>query len=328
MPNRILLSSLFLLSLLPALSQAAPEWVLIRTVEGVRLEGQTATGGFTFERDGKTYAVPLAQVLSVHNGAPESDYEAGRITKGLAAIQGSDRAARDLAVEELTSIGLPVLTPLLKACKDTDQHEPRPLYRLFERIIPSYADGPDRTLSLLRMKTGETFRGKLAGATVEVTAADGKATTVQWSSIRMLAVRQARVTRPLQIHALSHSTQIEYLDTGVALSAASRLDMVTLGFVRLSWDTDSWASDADGLKKPGSDAYKSNMVDGQPFGALVGRVGATGEVFLVGKNAKLTGKPAGRLRLAVNDNAHWQNNIGTFHAVMTVSDAYNLGDAQ
>jgi hypothetical protein len=69
-------------------------------------------------------------------------------------------------------------------------------------------------------------------------------------------------------------------------------------------------------------------VDGQPFGALVGRVGATGEVFLVGRKAALAGKPAGRLRLAVNDNAHWQNNLGTFHAAMTATDAYDFGDAQ
>ena len=69
-------------------------------------------------------------------------------------------------------------------------------------------------------------------------------------------------------------------------------------------------------------------MDGQPFGALVGRVGAAGDVFFVGKKATLTGKPAGRLRLAVNDNAHWQNNIGTFYAAMTATDAYDLGDAQ
>ena len=37
---------------------------------------------------------------------------------------------------------------------------------------------------------------------------------------------------------------------------------------------DSWASDADGLKKPGSPAYNTNLVDGHPFGALVGRVGS------------------------------------------------------
>ena len=97
-----------------------------------------------------------------------SSFETARMSQDIAAIQTGDRAARDQAVEEMTSIGLPTITPLLQAYKDTDQHEPRPLYRLFERVIPSYADGPDRTLSLLRLKNGEAIRGTLTEATIEV----------------------------------------------------------------------------------------------------------------------------------------------------------------
>jgi hypothetical protein len=319
---------LILLSLMPALLCGASDWVLIRTIDGKQMEGQTQFHGFRFDHEGKTSDVRLAQILSISNGAPASDFENGRIAEDITAIQGLDRGARDMAVEELTGIGLPVLTPLLKAYKDTDQHEPRPLYRLFERLIPSYADGPDRTLSFLRLKNGDALRGKVAEATIDIRTTDGQQASIQWSKIRSLAVRQKSVQRSMQAHSLSHSTQIEYLDTGVWLSSSSKADISTRGFVRLSWETDSWATDADGLKQPGSPAYKSNMVDGQPFGALVGRVGAAGSVFLVGKKATLTGKPAGRLSLAVNDNKHWQNNLGTFSVTMSVSDAYDLGDAQ
>jgi hypothetical protein len=317
-----------LLSLVQVSLWGASEWVLIRTVDGTQVEGQTPARTFHFERDGKLVDIPLAQILSVHNGAPASDFEKGRIAQDLAAIQGQDRSARDKAVEELTSIGLPVMTPLLKTYKDTDQHEPRPLYRLFERIIPSYADGPDRTLSLARLKSGDAIRVKLDEGTIDVRSPEGMQQQLPWSKIRMLAVRQKAVHKTMQAHSLRHSTQIEYLDTGVVLSASSTVDFVTRGFVRLSWDTDSWASDADGLKQPGSPAYKSNLVDGQPFGALVGRIGATGEVFLVGKRATLSGKPAGRLMLAVNDNKHWQNNLGTYTVNLTATDAYDLGEAQ
>jgi hypothetical protein len=328
MLNRLILPVVVVSALLPGASWAASEWVLVHTVDGAQMEGQTTLRSIGFEHEGKASSVPLAQVLSVHSGAPASTFEAERITKDIAAIQTGDRAARDQAVEELTFIGLPAMTPLLQAYKDTDQHEPRPLYRLFERIIPSYADGPDRSLSLLRTRNGDALRGAITEATVEIRSADGKQTSLPWSKIRSLAVRQPKVTRAMQVHSLSHSTQIEYLDTGVAISAASKVDIATRGFVRLSWDTDSWASDANGLTKPGAPAYKTNLVDGQPFGALVGRVGATGEVFMVGRKAALTGKPAGRLRLAVNDNAHWQNNLGTFYASMTATDAYDLGAAQ
>lgn len=315
---------LFFLFVLPVALWSAPEWLLIRTMDGTLVEGQSSLR--SLKVDGADVA--LAKVLSVHSGAPASAFEAERITQGLAAIQGDDRAARDKAVEELTAIGLPVMTPLLKGIKDTDQHEPRPLYRLFERLMPSYGDAFDRTLTLVRLKNGETMRGKVSDVTIELKAADGKKASVPWLQIRSLAVRQASVKRSMQVHSLRHCTQIEYLDTGVITTAASKLTIAARGLVRLSWDTDGWASDADGLKVPGSPAYKSNLVDGHPFGALVGRAGAGGEVFFVGKKAALAGKPAGRLGLAVNDNKHWQNNLGTYWVTMTATDAYDLGDAQ
>ncbi len=299
--------------------------VLVRTVDGNTIEGDTA---LVSVRAGST-ELRLERVLSIHNAAPASEAEKQRIEAGIVTIQGKERKPRDLAVEELTAIGLPAMTPLLQSYKDTDQHEPRPLYRLFERIIPSYADGFDRTQSLLRLKGGEVLRAALpAEGSLEIKGADGKTAKLAWSGIRMLAVRQKSVSRSLTAHSLRHSTQIEYLDTGVWLSAASKLDSSARGFVRLSWDTDSWASDADGLKKPGAPSYKSNLFEGHPFGALVGRIGAAGEVFFLGTKASKTGLSAGRLGLAVNDNPHWQNNLGAFYVTLSTTDAYDLGDAQ
>ena len=292
------------------------------------MEGQTQLKSVRLTSSGRAVDLKLAEFLSVHNGAPASEMETARIKSGIAEIQDADRKVRDLAVEELTAIGLPVLTPLLDTYKDTDQHEPRPLYRLFERIVPSYADEFDRGLSLGRLPNGEAMRGTLADGTVDVKTATGQTVQLPWAKIRSLAVRQAVVRRGMQVHSLRHSTQIEYYDSGVVLTAASKVDTASRGLVRLSWNTDSWASDADGLKKPGSPAYKSHLVDGHPFGALVGRTSAAGEVFFLGKKSTRTGLKPGRLALAVNDNKHWQNNLGTFFVTMTATGAYDMGDGQ
>ncbi|MEZ5402390.1 MAG: hypothetical protein R2729_22135 [Bryobacteraceae bacterium] len=314
MLSRTLLATVALCA--PALSAT---WVLIRTVDGARIEGQTSLRAIG--------AAPVGKVLSFHSGAPASEEEKARIASGLAAIQGQDRAARDSAVEELTAIGLPVVTPLLETLKDTDQHEPRPLYRLFERLIPPQADGFDRTLALVRLVSGDGTRMALPAGSIDVRTAAGETTTLPWSKIRSLAVRQARVAKKFAIHSLKHSTQIEYLDTGLVLGAGARLDVSARGFARLSWNTDSWASGPNGLTKPGSPAYKSHLVDGQPFGALVGRVGAAGAVFFVGEHAAKTGLE-GRLQLAINDNRHWQNNLGGFVVTLAAADAYDTGEPQ
>lgn len=313
-----------------ALPLAAQTTVQILDQEGKLHEGPTSTAAITVKTNGAMKRIPLASVLSIHTGRPASAYESGRIEAGLKAIQAytneviaSDaRRNRDAAVEELTAIGLPVMTPLLKAYKDTDQHEPRPLYRLFERIIPSDADQLDRQASLIRLATGELLRGEIQSMPLKVGAS-----MVDWAHVRRLAVRRASVTRNTELHSLRHSTQIEYLDTGIVLSSTSAVNATTSGFVRLSWDVDGWASDADGLKVPGPN-YKTNLVDGHPFGAVVGRVGASGDVFLVGKQYAQKTLPAGRLHLAVNDNRHWQNNIGSFRVKLTATYAYDVGSAQ
>ena len=147
------------------------------------------------------------------------------------------------------------------------------------------------------------------------------------SEVRRLAVRQPMVAKKFEVHSLRHSTQIEYLDSGVMLSASSQVNGKARGLVRLSWETDGWASDADGLKVPGPN-YKTNLVDGFAFGALVGRVGAGGANFIGGVNLSKKGLTVGRLYFAVNDNKHWQNNLGSFWVELRVSDAYDLGDAQ
>lgn len=314
-----LLSSFLLVSTLPA-----AQWVLVRTTDGTTIEGETS---LTAVKLGAT-ALKIDQILSVHNAADATAAETAKIEAGLAAIQGTDRKARDLAVEQLTNIGLPVMTPLLKTLKDTDQHEPRPLYRLFERVIPSHADGFDRSLSMVRLKNGEALRGVLGEGTVEVRKEDGSKESLPWPKIRLLAVRQRSVKRLMQVHTLRHCQQIEYLDTGIVLSKASKVDSTAKGFARLSWNGDNWACDPDGLKKPAGGTYTSNLFDNQPFGALIGRIGAAGEVFFVGTKASKSGLPAGRLMLAVNDNRHWQNNLGTYTVVMTATEAYDLGDAQ
>ena len=305
---------------------AKPETVLVLTTDGKVMEGLTKQALITVG----TRKIPLASVLSIHNGAPATAGEKTRIEAGLGAIQAyknetiqsKERQARDAAVEELTGMGLPVMTPLLQAFQDTDQHEPRPLYRLFERLLPSQADQLDRAASLVRLANGELLRGVVAAFTLEV--GEQK---LEWGSIRRMAVRRKSVSRQTEVHSLKHSTQIEYLDTGVVLSASSLVTAATKGFVRLSWDTDGWATGADGLKVPGPN-YKTNLVDGHPFGALVGKVKAGGVPFFVGTAYSGKGLGAGRLHLGVNDNRHWQNNVGAFTVTLAATDAYDTGAAQ
>ncbi len=302
--------TLIAMMLVPMLLSAA-QTVLVLTTDGEWIEGVTSAKAI-----GST---PIAKILSMHNGATASAKEAEIITTSLAALQGKDRKVRDAAVEDLTHIGLPVLTPLLETIRDTDQHEPKPLYNLFARIIPSIADQPDRMQSLIRLDNAVPRRGSWPQG--EIRVGDK---TLSWDKIRLFAVRRQVVSRKVEVHSLRHSTQIEYLDTGVYATAKSSLDLDALGFVRLSWKQDEWATGPNGLTKPAGN-YKTNLADGQPFGALVGKVTTRAIPFFLGSTAKKSSLGAGRFHLAINDNAHWQNNLGSYTVSFQLTQAYDLG---
>jgi len=295
------------------------------TRDGKVLEGSLSAGGFTV--NGTPSRSLSETLLSINLAADASQRESERINADITAVQSTDRAARDTAVAELTEIGLPALTPVLNAYKDRDLREPDPLYRLFGRLMPGYADAVDRSLDLIRMKNGDAMRGRVGAESLTIQLLGGSETKVPLSSIRSLALRQAKIEKSLELHALRHCTQIEFLDTGVIIGAKSRVEATAAGYVRLSFAIDGWASDPDGLKVPGPN-YKTNLVDGFPFGALVGKIGVSGQRFIVGRHLDKTGLGEGRLYLAVNDNTHWQNNIGSFRVKLRVSDAYDVGDPQ
>lgn len=300
--------------------------VRVFTRDGKVLEGHLAAGSFTVNGE-PSRSLGGGTLLSINLAAEASPREAERIAADLAAIQGTDRAGRDTAVAELTGLGLPALTPVLNAYKDRDLREPDALYRLFARLMPGYADAADRSLDLIRLKNGDAIRGRFGAESLAIQPPGGAEIKLPLSSVRSLAVRQAIIEKSFEVHSLRHCTQIEFLDTGVVIGPSSRVEATAAGYVRLSFAIDGWASDPDGLKVPGPN-YKTNLVDGFPFGALVGKVGATGPRFIVGRQLDKTGLGAGRLYLAVNDNGHWQNNIGSFRVKLRVSDAYDVGDPQ
>jgi hypothetical protein len=299
---------------------AQAQVVAVRTRSGETVQGAASAKSIQF--DGR--AVPLKDVLSIHLGAEANAWESGRISADLAAASGTDRAARDAAIAELVDIGLPALTPLLKSYKDTALAEPRDAayYRIFQRIVTGTGDTLDRSADLLRLANGAELRGRLGGGGITVAGRQ-----VPLADIRRIAVRRASVDRAVDVHSLRHSNQIEFLDTGVEATADSALNSTARGMVRLSWNDDTWSSGPDGLVKPGGN-YKTTQFEGYTFGALTAKSGTNGKVWIVGSKASKTEVEPGRLYLAVHDNRHWQNNLGSYRVALKVTNAYDLGPAQ
>jgi len=320
--SSLVLTPLYGLQVAHAAKSSPTVWIV--TKDGRSLEGELDNYNFRVKVDGKTRSVKADSVLSIHTADPANEAEKQRINTGITAVTGTDRKARDAASEDLADLGLAALTPVLATYKDTDAREPNAHYHLFSRLIPGHADDLDRSQDLVRLVDGTTLRGDLEGGDIKLTVS-GKTEAVPVASIRRIAIRRKSIDRLMDVQALRHCTQIEFLDTGIALTPGSRIREDARGWARLDFNKDGWSSDPDGLKVPGPN-YKTNLVDGFPFGALVGKVGAAGERWFAGKHLEKSGLGTGRLYLAVNDNPHWQNNIGSFRVKLNATDAYDIGD--
>lgn len=299
----------------------AQVWILKR--DGQVVEGRAKFTSLAMQVDGRSEDLSLDRVLSLSTAAPATADEGRRIAADLALVSGKDFKASEAASERLADLGLPALTPLLKAYEDRDGHLPDPLYRLFARIIPGYADRMDRSLDLVRLNDGDALRGKLAPATLGLEGASGTV-SVPTADIRRLAVKQAVIDRIFDLRAMKDCTYVSWLDTGLKVGPSSQVRSDATGLVRLSYDEDGWACDPDGIADPLPG--KRRLQEGFRWGAILGRVGTGGDRWLVGKHIEKTAPAAGHLYYVINDNEHWQNNIGSFRVRLHVTDVYDLND--
>jgi len=307
-----------------SVSSKGPPIVCIRTVDGADLEGLLQDELLVVDVGSDARLLSPQQICSVHRGAAASAHESEVIAQGLQTLTSGDARAAEQANEALVDIGLPVLSPLLDAYQDTDAHEPDTRYRLFGRIVPAGADARDRALDLVRLRDGSRLRGRMRPQDLHLRTANGTVATVPFASIRRVAVRLPEATRDFELDSLHDCTYVSFVDTGLVVTGTTAMHADASGFVRLSFAEDGWATGPDGLFEtlPG----KRKMQEGFRWGAVLGRVGAAGDRWLIGSHLERDGFGGGRLYCVINDNEHWQNNIGGYRLKLRVTDVYDVGD--
>ncbi len=298
--------------------------LMVRTCDGKDVFGIAGQATVSIQADGHSHSIELANLLSLHSALPATELEQQSITSNLAVLDGTDLAKSEQAAAELADIGLPVISPLLKNFPDTDAHMPDYRYRLFGRILPGHADGLDRSLDLVRLADGTTLRGNLADTNIIMVDEEGRRQVIPTSNIRRIAVLKETISRTIYLDALHHCTYVGLMDCGIFLTEQSSLICDARGFVRLSFDEDGWSADPDGIFEPLEG--KRKLQEGFRWGSVLGKVGPSGERWFVGKHLEKSDAGSGRLYLVINDNEHWQNNIGSYRVQLVVKNAFDVGE--
>jgi len=103
--------------------------------------------------------------------------------------------------------------------------------------------------------------------------------------------------------------------TGILLSAGDRVTITASGIVTTLPTAPGSNATPDGNPSPCTPGCE---LPSAHFGALIGRIGATGPWFLIGSNRGFTSDRPGVLILAVNDTVH-NDNTGSFSVTVNVS---------
>jgi hypothetical protein len=103
-----------------------------------------------------------------------------------------------------------------------------------------------------------------------------------------------------------------WTNTGISVRKGSRVTFTTTGEIQLSDDANDIAT-ASGAK---SARYAANApLKNVLAGALIGRIGPSGQPFAIGDNATITAPAAGVLYLGINDDG-FPDNRGNFQVVI------------
>ncbi len=302
--------------------------VALRTTEGELLVGKTDLEAFEVAIGDRTEQIPLKDLLSFQSAAAPSAHEQQIIDAQFPLLDSKEVAEAERAAGMLNDIGLPVTTRLLQSFTDEDGIQPGARYRLYRRILPGEADQLDRGLGLIRLADGSVRRGQLATPRIPITpqapdGSPGQTVMLPLERVRSLAVQRDTLTRELALDSRQHVTYVEWLNTGLMVIPGSKVEIDATGLVRLSFDEDGWACDADGIHDPLPG--KRRLQQGFRWGSILGRIGPEGERWLVGKHAERHDLPLGRLYLVINENERWQNNIGSFRVVIRAEKVFDWG---
>lgn len=294
----------------PADETPKPGVLKFHLMDGTIITGQLTTKSLPISTDFGDLVVPMEAIASFAPGLgshPEIDKT---INQFIAQLGSPDAKTRDKAQAQLLSYGPGLLPVLQEYTNDPDAERKVRIATITEELMGldpddfDAASGP--TVSLNRLDHIVTERFTIAGQIQQKTftiASKFGELTVQLKDIK--SVQQMTTDKPETRKTVAVSgmdmTCRNYKKTGIRVNRGDRIIISAEGRITMSpWGSNS-VSGPDGM--PNNGMYKGKI----PMGALAGRIGDSGEEFLVGSKKSFVAKKTGVLQLGFAMQQNWAN---------------------
>jgi len=241
--------------------------------------------------------VPTAEIRRIEFGVRPTEDVARKIDDAIRRLGHENFKERENAANELVALGSKAYVSLVKATRSKDlevaQRAKAALVRVRQKL-------PETQLRLKEDDTIQTndftIAGRISTQTIKATTAVFGETTLKVSDLRGIRWMGLQAEVDLNIDASKYAiAPAQWLDTGVDISLDDDLSVTASGQIDLM--TDGSGQNVTG--PTGSNQWGQGP-GRHPPGCLLGRIGETGETFVVGESFKTpASKKEGRLYLSI-----------------------------
>jgi hypothetical protein len=270
--------------------------VEVRLSDGSRVHMLILQGSLEIETKYGKLVAPTADLRRLEFGIRIPADVAKKTDDAIRRLGNDSYQEREKAVKELVAIGAPAYVPLYQAAKSKDAEVARRANQALEEIRKKVPESKLRVRDDDLIQTAEfTIIGKILNPTIKAKSAIFGETQLNIADLRGIRWMGHQAEIELIIDAAKYAVNAtQWMDTGLEMADNDELVITASGQVDLlvnGQNITGPAGNAQWGMAPGTN---------HPPGALLGRVGQAGQVFLIGESYKGAAKGEGRLYLLIS----------------------------
>jgi len=273
-----------------------PNEVEVRLSDGSRVHMLILQGSLEIETKYGKLVTPTSDLRRLEFGIRTPAEVTKKIEEAIKKLGNDSYQEREKAVKELVAVGAPAYVPLYQAAKTKDAEVLRRANQALEEIRKKVPESKLRVREDDLIQTADfTIIGKILNPTIKAKSAIFGETQLNIADLRGIRWMGQQAEVELTIDAAKYAVNAsQWMETGIELGESDELLITASGQVDLlvnGQNVTGAAGNAQWGQGPGTN---------HPPGALLGKVGQSGQTFLIGESFKGMAKGEGKLFLQIS----------------------------
>jgi hypothetical protein len=274
-----------------------PNEMEVRLVDGSRIHMIILQENLEIVTKYGTLTVPTRDIRKIEFGVRHVEAVRKRITDAICKLGSVSFKEREGAGTDLLAIGPPAYLSLQQAKKSADREVAHRAEALLEQMRQRFTEDQLRTRPDDLVQTLDfTIAGRVTSPTIRAMTTIFGDAQLKVSDLRSIRLLGGLAEIEVNVDATKYTSTHNWMDTGVLLTPDDEVSVTASGQVDLMIN-----GGGNMVTGPAGSHQWGNGPGGagHPPGALLGKIGDSGTVFVVGESYKTTCKKEGRLYLQI-----------------------------